>query len=234
MNDTLTMCLTAAAVVISSRAAMACINPPVPTSTVLAAAEIGITPTSLTVIGIASAGSGTVQAILDRIDEAVELRLSLATAHAELAIASASRAEVASRLMVEPDHSGLLAQFQETSLEVATRQQQIEALHASLRESALDGFSAVHIAQIASWTGTAQYKVPPEFRILEFSPAEWIAIAGAVRAEARAIRTGEPLAPEQAAILDPIRSHTAVIEASLTLSVMLEDVKSVFMQFSES
>ena len=193
-------------------------------------AETGITPESVVIANL-DAQSATV--ILGRVQSAVALRESLSSQH-DAADAVAATITELSELMLNDADEDLQQEYEAAVATLAARQQQITALREGLFDLALDGFPAPKIQRITVWRQGSPYRVQRKFRAKELEHNTWKAIERALRAERRAIRTGEDLDEEPAQLLADIRSDPAVVEAGIPLQANFEAMKLLFGQFENS
>jgi hypothetical protein len=110
---------------------------------------------------------------------------------------------------------------------IAARQAlRVQAHH--MIEDSTSSLSTEKRTRLGAWTDSAGTFLPPELRVVEWSPRQRAALEEAIRSERRAAATGRPLAPASAALLADARSRTEVIEALQWLQTRLEAIEDEF------
>lgn len=192
------------------------------------AAWIGITPESMVV---AQFDVPQATAVLNALDESSELRGAIADQHAQADAASDAVTTLSESLQANPDDPDLLASFEEASTALAAAQSQIEALRNDLFAAAVASASEAQRQRLIIWRSAGDRRIPAEARVQAHPADEWQQVEAAVRAERRALRRGEELDTEQAALLNTIRSHPDVVQAAANLQANLAPMKVLFQQF---
>ncbi len=206
---------------------------PAQTSVLGTAAEIGITPETVVLADVAEHAT----AILNALSAATDERLALAVAHQAVDAASQDVAQIASQLQVgaeEDELADLVAARTAASAELQQRRTELYALRDAIRSHVTNGLPPAAVVCINTCRGSAVYRVPTEFRVIQRTPEQWEAIARAVRKEKKALKRGVPLAQQYADLLVAIRSDPQVMAAEQRLLLHLATVRQIFQNYAST
>jgi hypothetical protein len=194
-------------------------------TSVAVARQIGLGPEPLAAAGFTS---NDALAMLDRLDEAASLRAALDVAAAELADAVAAVDAAIQSIHIAPTDVAAandLAAAQ--SILVASKSAFATAVD-NVWTEALDGIGESQRSLLENWQVAAPYALPPEFRVLARTEAEWRCVVIALRAEARALRRSEQVDESIAELLATIRAEQGVVQAAIDLDSELAMIEAVF------
>ncbi len=201
---------------------------PVPTT--LAANEVGLTAESLTVAGLTPTDATV---ILTRVDSAAPLRTALATANDTLHAAADLVSALRTQLVSGDYDQGVPAAYDQALIDMSAARLAVEQARASLRDEALDGYSADAVEAVETWWVASAFRVEPAMRAMDQASDEWAEVERALRREARALRRGEELDPETAQLLANVRSDPDVQQAQTWLTLNGATIEAVFDQIGD-
>jgi hypothetical protein len=152
----------------------------------------------------------------------------LANAHSLFEAKAASLVSAESALAAAPTNETLESARNEARSQAGVASAALRAAPAAIRAAVMANISQDKRALLDAYNAGAGRKTPPEFKAILRSEAEWTALEGALRAEARATRRGETLAEGHASLLSTARANEAVSTAKTRLDNTLASVKAVF------
>lgn len=198
-------------------------------SVVEIAAELGITPESLTVSDLQEWGSS----MLNNLAAANAARADLDAKSALAAAAAAALGEATAEMQRSGDNDGIAAAFASAAADFETAQSALASAQAALLEEALSGAPSTAQASLAVWLQSKSRSVPAAFKAVARSAAEWDQIEQALRAEARALARSEEVDETSAALLAAVREDDAVEGAVDRLSSDLATTAATFAVYEE-
>lgn len=196
-----------------------------------AADELGISPESLIVCGFTDASAANVQSILCGLGGAESLRADLTAVREAVEETAEACREMSHALLVEPENQSLLSQFGTLMSDLAAHEAALASARDALLDVVLDGFPVEDVALLKSWQEHSDFVVPASFRAVLRSHEEWCDIHRALRAEARAARTGATLGQSYSDLLAAVRADPAVAEAETQLLMLSSQVESMFAEY---
>ncbi len=190
------------------------------------AVEVGLEPASLILVG---ANAVQVQAMLERIDQASELRSSIRVTRAALDGHLQQIAEAQSVLLIAPRDQAAQAQLQQAEGELLSTEQVLDQLRADLRAVATaEILSEPQIAELGDFQERLQFGCSTALHEYDATIEVLAEIAGIERQEHRCLRLGESLKQEDASTLENARSHPDVARADGDLSANLDTIAALY------
>lgn len=219
-------------------ALVGCMSTYAQSNTVQVAAELGITPESITVAGLHESAA----TVLQRIDSNSTARQALATQEAAVGTLIEELNLIKRLRWDEPFDDELLADEAQVKQALDAARQQLAHSKQAFFDIVVDGLDQDAIDKLVVWRNGAEYGVPAEFCIAERTHREWKDIIRALRAVKRdATRDPEEVELlgdwyEEAmeaheTLLSGLRADFDIIEATLNLQNNLASVETVFAQF---
>ncbi len=193
--------------------------------TELLAARIGLTPEALVVAGFSS---NEAKAIVDELGTNGDHASTLASAQSLVDTKAAALTVAHAALQGSPGSSELIAGRNVARSELSAAQVALQAAPATVRTALVLAADPGKKALLETYVAGSGHATPPEFKAVSRTDAEWTALEGALRAEARATRRGETLAEGHASLLSTARANEAVSAAKTRLDNNLASVKAVF------
>ena len=166
--------------------------------------------------------------ILDRVADAADLRLARETGLSNADALGQEITELSDELVNGQGDDDVLAAYDDAFASLETQLLQLEQARKQLFALATEGLVPEKTSRLVFWRATSQFRVPAEFRVLDRDEAEWAAIERAVSAENSAMRRGESVPAEHAALLNELRTGVEVGEASVRLDMHLPAIQDLF------
>lgn len=201
-------------------------NPPqIPTpavSVAAAARECGLSPEAIVVAD----AQQSVPTIVSHLESAVVLRELLANTRSALDVAALSLEAAGRELAAAPTDETLQSAYAETMAELASARAALQQTRDAIFTLATDQLPTQAREVLVTWRIASSFSVPAEFRVLDRTTEQWHSIEGALRAEQRAERLGQPFVGAQAILLAGIRADIEVIAAEMRVAQHLAEVEA--------
>lgn len=189
--------------------------------TAILAARIGITPEGLAVAGFTQQEAEEIgEDLAGESQHAAALNAAAALVESRAAALAAAE----SALAASPSSENLAAARTAARNDLAAAQAALAAAPATVRTALLAEANAGKKAKLEVFIAAARFITPPEFKVVSRTDAEWKALEGALRAEARAARRGETLDQAKATLLASVRGNADVIAAKARLDGDLDEM----------
>lgn len=195
-------------------------------STTRLAAQIGISPESLTLAGLSGADASV---ILAQLETASTLQSLLETARSDASRAADAAGDALDTLRSDPANALVRTQYDEAVAAFEAADARVQSLKTDLYDAAMDGCSSQAIGDVAHCALQLGRRMPPEFAVIDDTRQDWRALERASIAERRAARrTDEDLDAVHAAVLSNARARTDVAAAEQRLLLNLGAVQAAF------
>lgn len=191
------------------------------------AVELGLSPEAIVIAG---GTADDVASIVTALEAATSLRAVLAQRRADadaiVAALSAFNERAQREVMTEAEE----AEGEQLRASLAAARDAILSAEAILRAAVLSGHSGVNDAVVQTQVHNGHRMVPPEFRVLDLSPAEWQAIERALRRERS--DAGAALSESEQQLLTAVRADEAVGAAKQRLDLHLAAARVAFAEYA--
>ncbi|MGH7131622.1 MAG: hypothetical protein ACREJO_06725 [Phycisphaerales bacterium] len=179
--------------------------------------ETGLTPSALAAIGLTDVEAATL------IRDLAASPAGLAAIQTRVALNSAETLAVAPQGTQVPDGVVAPASVQARQSAIATSRTAARVAARALADDALTRLDPIIAQRLRNWRSSSS-QLPPEMRVVAWSPAQSKAILRALRQERVALARGEQVSAQAAAVLAEARSHVEVVAAQQRLSQRLAAV----------
>src|SRR5690606_21921624 len=119
------------------------------------------------------------------------------------------------------------AQLSAAKEELAEANAEVGVLLDQLFSDSTATLSGPQVATLAIARESVARNVLPQYRVLDLSEPEWIAVEAALRAERRAQRTGEPMPEAASSLLQVLNTNPLVTAAAAALELNMPEIDAL-------